>query len=113
MDDSDHTDDGYHGPVTVRVGDVEVSTEATLTGHFEPVDGRYHWYGRLAANDELTAAVGGGNAEGELSTPHATVPAQLSDIDPWGRYRVAGTSTPPFPVVTELDSEGSTPQSSG
>ena len=113
MHDADHNDDGYDGPVTVHVGDVEVSVDGTLTGHFEPVDGRYHWYGRLAANEELTAAIGGGNAEGEVSTPHGTVAAQLSDIDPWGRYRVSGTSTPPFPVVTELEVTETAQESSG
>ena len=100
MDDSDHTDDGYTGEVTVQVGDVEATCMVTLTGHFEPVDGLYHWYGRLSQNDALSEVVGAGKADAEITTPHGTAAALLSDVDPWGRLRVSGTSTPPYPLLT-------------
>jgi hypothetical protein len=112
---ADHRDheDGYAGPVTVRVGPaagtsgvIEVPVEATLRGHFEPLDGRYHWYGRLAASAELAAHVGGGKVGGEIVTPHGAAAAELGDVDPWGRLRVSGTSTPPFPLLDLDDLEG-------
>ena len=31
-----------------------------------------------------------------LVTPHGAAQARLSDVDPWGRFRVSGTGKPPF-----------------
>jgi hypothetical protein len=81
----------YVGPARVD----DISVEVTLRGQFEPLDGRFHWYGRIAASDELAAAVQSG-ATVTLSTPHASALGRLSDVDPWGRYRVSGTGRPPF-----------------
>ena len=36
------------------------------------------------------------------TTPQGEAVGELSDVYPWGRYRVAGTSTPPFAVLTEV-----------
>ena len=54
------SEDGYSGPVTVLVGGAEVSGEAVLRVYFEPIDGRYHWYGRLAPSAELDELVATG-----------------------------------------------------
>jgi hypothetical protein len=81
----------YVGPATI--GDVEV--EVTLRGHFEPLDGRFHWYGRVAPSAELTAQVQSGSTA-TLTTPHGSAEARLSDVDTWGRFRVTGTGRPPF-----------------
>jgi hypothetical protein len=88
--------DGYAGPATLRIGDATFAVQADLRGQFEPIDGRYHWYGRLARSDELTASMRQGRATGLLSTPEGTAECELYDPDPWERYRVAGISTPPF-----------------
>jgi hypothetical protein len=88
--------DGYAGPATLRLGDTTFAVQADLRGQFEPIDGRYHWYGRLARSDELTASIPRGRATGLLSTPEGTAECELYDPDPWERYRVAGISTPPF-----------------
>lgn len=72
-----------------------VSVEVDLRGHFEPVDGRFHWYGRIAANAELAARHRPG-AQVLLTTPHGSAEARIADVDPWGRYRIAGTGRPPF-----------------
>lgn len=88
--------DGYTGPVTLRIGDRDFDVPAELRGHFEPIDGRYHWYGRLARHDGVAAVLAPGRALGVLTTPDGTAPCELSDPDPWRRYRVTGTSTPPF-----------------
>jgi hypothetical protein len=81
----------YSGPATI--GDIEV--EVTLRGHFEPLDGRFHWYGRIAPNPALTAQVQSGSTI-MLTTPHGTAEGRLSDVDTWGRFRVTGTGRPPF-----------------
>jgi hypothetical protein len=88
--------DAYAGPALLRIGDREFSVRADLRGHFEPIDGRYHWYGRLDRHDGLAAAVPAGRATAMLTTPEGTAACELSDPDPWRRYRVTGTSTPPF-----------------
>jgi hypothetical protein len=91
--------DRYGGPATLRVGDREFGVHATLSGYFEPIDGRYHWRGRLARNDELAAAARGRAANAVLSTGHGSAQCVVSDPDPWGRYRVSGISRPPFPTA--------------
>jgi hypothetical protein len=91
---------GYLGPATLRLADDARSFEvqADLRGKFEPIDGRYRWYGRLAADAALAAAVPRGRAAGTLSTPAGTAECELSDPDPWLRYRISGISTPPFAI---------------
>ncbi|OLF12479.1 DUF4873 domain-containing protein [Actinophytocola xanthii] len=98
----EHDEDGYEGPATLVVGSTELAVEVSLAGHFEPIDGRYHWYGRLRPSEELADLLGSRRGEGQLRTPFGTAEAQLTDPDPWGRYRVTGTSRPPFPVPTTL-----------
>jgi hypothetical protein len=88
--------DGYQGPATLRIGAVAFEVEADLRGKFEPIDGRYHWYGRLGRSDVLTAALAAGRAHGVLSTADGTAECEVSDPDPWQRFRVSGISRPPF-----------------
>src|ERR1700758_5566770 len=88
--------DRYAGPATLRIGDTTFAVQADLRGQFEPIDGRYHWYGRLARNDALTASKRQGRATGRPSTPEGTAECELYDPDPWERYRVAGITFPPF-----------------
>ena len=120
--------DGYRGPAVLTIdgggegraaGEYEVVVD--LRGRFEPIDGRYHWYGRVEANSDLPD--GGGNATGTLRLPllpvvptqdaqkapeaPAAIPCQIGDRDTWGRWRVAGVGAPPFPLAQERsDDEG-------
>ena len=77
--------------------DIRVEVEVTLSGFFQPIDGRYHWQGRLARNDDVDAAVRSG-ASVVLRTPEGEAGGRLSEQDPWGRYRITGTGRPPFAV---------------
>jgi hypothetical protein len=88
--------DAYTGPAVLRIGDREFDVRTELRGHFEPIDGRYHWYGRLARHDALAEAIPAARASGTLTTPEGTASCELSEPDPWLRYRVTGISTPPF-----------------
>lgn len=101
--DADH-DDGYAGPATLTVAGQEFSVGVRLRGAFQPIDGRYHWYGRVDRHDGLLAALRSGNTSGLLTTPGGSAPCDLSDPDPWGRYRVAGISAPPYHMRTSLGS---------
>jgi hypothetical protein len=98
MDD----EDGYTGEATLRVAQSSLTVQTELRGHFQPIDGYYHWYGRIAVNDELSELLGGKKAEAALITSEGSASGQVSDPDPWGRYRISGTSRPPFRVATEL-----------
>ncbi|MGH8571311.1 MAG: DUF4873 domain-containing protein [Gammaproteobacteria bacterium] len=93
--------DGFDGPATLVVGGAELAVTVHLRGLFQPIDGRYHWYGRIEANEELSARLAGG-ATVRLRTAHGEAAGQVSDPDPWGRYRIDGVGTPPFPVRTAL-----------
>jgi NAD(P)-dependent dehydrogenase (short-subunit alcohol dehydrogenase family) len=89
--------DGFSGSAQLRLGGTDLDVQADLRGQFDPIDGRYHWYGRLDRHDGLTVAMAGqGRAAGVLTTPEGTADCELSDPDPWQRYRVSGISTPPF-----------------
>ncbi|MEV6610584.1 DUF4873 domain-containing protein [Kutzneria sp. NPDC051319] len=96
----EHGDEGYTGDAVLVAGDREVTVRAVLRGYFQPIDGRYHWYGRLDADQTVTDLVEGGRKELLLRTPEGEAKALLSDPDPWQRYRVTGTSRPPFAVET-------------
>lgn len=95
-------EDGYAGEATLLVADTELTVTVQLRGHFQPIDGYYHWYGRVNRHEGLSALLGGKKQPVEIRTPHGRAEGRLSDPDPWGRYRITGTSTPPFPVPTQL-----------
>lgn len=94
--DDRREEDGYTGPAVLVVNGSRFGVQVDLRGYFQPIDGRYHWHGRVGRNEPLLDLLGGARAAGELTTPAGTAPCQLSDPDPWQRYRVAGVSTPPF-----------------
>jgi len=107
LDHEDHDEDGYHGTATLTVEGTDHTVTVRLLGHFQPLDGWYHWYGRVAADSAgaaLHAALGGKRVSVHVVTPEGSADGELADVDPWGRYRVTGTSTPPFalPAVSEV-----------
>jgi len=87
--------DVYDGPATVNAGGVERTVRVRLSGHIDPIDGRYHWQGTVfdALPDDLklpqpaTLSVGDNNAE-----------ARITERPPQGGYSVAGVGSPPFPL---------------
>lgn len=96
------SDDGYTGAATLVLDDREFAVDVELRGHFQPIDGRYHWYGRIRANAGLDEAVGGRKRRVVLRTDDGEATGEISDPDPWGRYRITGVSTPPFAVPRDL-----------
>lgn len=103
MSDHVHPEEGYAGPATLVADDGEpIDVAVTLRGLFQPIDGRYHWHGRIARDDRVDE-LGRAGATVVLSTPGGQATGRLSDVDPWGRYRVAGTGRPPYPLADGLD----------
>ncbi|SOD72353.1 uncharacterized protein DUF4873 [Jatrophihabitans sp. GAS493] len=104
-EDGEPVEEGYTGPVElVGNGVAGVTVGATLTGHFDPLSGKYSWYGRLEADPAVAALVHGGTRRVTLRSPYAEVSTSLSDVDPWGRYRVEGFGAPPFEIAVDLTS---------
>lgn len=102
MVESEH-DEGFDGPATLVFDQsAELAVMVRLRGLFQPIDGYYHWYGRVDASPELSARLGGGRASVRLRTSYGEADGELSDPDPWGRYRIDGVSRPPFRVATSL-----------
>ncbi len=90
---------GYDGTATLRVGDAELPVTVHLDGHLEPLDGLFHWYGRIERSDALAAAKDGGATTGQLAIGDRD-PAELrlAEYDPWGHIQVKGTGRPPYPL---------------
>src|SRR5699024_11074527 len=57
----------YDGPATID-SEQPVPVRVRLRGHLEPIDGRFHWYGRIDADDLLSARHSSGDRV-SLSTP--------------------------------------------
>ncbi|WP_433278744.1 DUF4873 domain-containing protein [Pseudonocardia xinjiangensis] len=96
-------DDGYRGPATLTVDGREVPVLAILDARHEPQDGKLHWFGRVAldgaADPGLHAALTAPTSHIALNAGGSTATARVGDVDPWGRYRVTGVGTPPFPLT--------------
>lgn len=98
-------DDGYDGPAEIVAGARAIRVSVRLAGHFDAISGSFSWYGRVAADPDVTALVESGTRTVTLRTPQGEAETPLRDVDPWGRYRVEGSGTPPFTVVTDLPDE--------
>ena len=92
-------DDGYEGAATLLLDGESIEVSARLTGAFDPIAGRYHWYGRVSTERDLAPLAG---TRVSLRTPHGVVETALADLDPWGRARVEGFGSAPFEVATSL-----------
>lgn len=109
-DNTDGHADGYRGPATLVHGDVTVACDVVLTGGFEPIAGRYKWYGRASGSDvNADSQAGSGASPGlgdlprkgvRLRTPHGDAETTVSDEDLWGRWRLQGFGAPPFPLAS-------------
>ena len=100
--------EGYAGPARLVTGTGEVEVEVLLRGAFQPIDGRYRWYGRVGSSEQVDALVAS-RTPVSLRTPYGVAAARLADRDPWGRYRVTGTGRPPFPVDEGPSTSGREP----
>ena len=70
-----------------------------LDGHLEPLDGRFHWYGRIERSAAVDAVKDAGATTGILAID-GRPPAELrlAEYDPWGHVQVNGTGAPPYPM---------------
>ena len=93
----EHDDDGYAGPATIEVDGTRHDVRVTLAGHLEPLDGRYHWYGRIDQHADLDVAKQSGTTTVLVTLPgRDAVEGRLAEHDAWGNLRVTGLGAPPF-----------------
>jgi uncharacterized protein DUF4873 len=81
----------YEGPATLTFGGGEHAVRVRLTGHLDPIDGKYHWQGTLFG---VEFTPGSGPVHLAIDS-HATT-ARITEQTPWGSYSIAGVGAPPF-----------------
>jgi hypothetical protein len=87
--------DIYDGLATVTTGGVERTVRVRLSGHLDPIDGRYHWQGTVfdALPDDSRLP-----QPATLSVGDNSAAARITERPPQGGYSVAGVGLPPFPL---------------
>lgn len=98
MDDAEEAG-GYTGPATVTVtGQGPIHVRVDLSGHFDPLAGRYVWGGRIRGLAEALPpdVVIAGGTRALVSTTYGSGECELSAVDLFGGYTVQGVESPPF-----------------
>ena len=99
---AEHEDDGagsYSGPATVTIdGHEPAQVQVELSGHFDPLAGRYVWAGRIrglapALRADVVIAAG---TRAIVETPEGAGEGELSAVDLFGGFTIAGVTAPPF-----------------
>ncbi|HEX7323080.1 MAG TPA: DUF4873 domain-containing protein [Mycobacterium sp.] len=89
-------DESYDGPAVLVYQGQDHPTRVRLTGHFDPIDGQYHWQGMLYP--DFPAALATGSRVILRIGEHAAA-ARISEQTPWGTLSVVGEAGyPPFPL---------------
>lgn len=92
----DEDDNVYDGPAVLTHNGHDYPTTVRLTGHFDPVDGQYHWQGMFFA-DLPGASVTGSTVDIRISDH--TAAGRVAERTPWGTLTVIGAAGyPPFPL---------------
>lgn len=97
----DPYEEDYRGPAVLTVDGAVADVSVALSGHPEPIDGRYHWYGRITGSEAVSALRDGAGTRGAvtLAVPGGVpAAAKLGERDPWGNLRITGTGQPPYPL---------------
>ncbi len=91
---ADRAKHGYDGKATLTIGDTERRVQVRLSGHVDPLDGRYHWQGTVF--DPLPSDVLRHTRQVTLDAGQRSVPARITEQTPQGAYSIAGVGAPPF-----------------
>lgn len=95
-------DEVYDGSATLRLGGEEAREYAIrvrLTGHLNPIDGRYHWQGMVFA--EFPDDISGQSVQ--VTIGDRSSPGRITERTPWGGYAIAGVGVPPFAPHTAVE----------
>ncbi|MFG3302731.1 DUF4873 domain-containing protein [Micromonospora chersina] len=72
-------------------------------GRWEPVDGRYHWAGRIEPESRMLRLLRSGRRDVEVRVGERVVRGRLAEADPWGGVRITGVGEPPWPPDADED----------
>ena len=86
-------DDLYDGRATVHIGDDGRDARVRLTGHFDPIDGQYHWQGTILEQLDVTDKL---PKPAIVTIGNRSASARITERTPQGGYSVAGVGAPPF-----------------
>lgn len=86
-------DDTYDGAATLEIAGDRHPVRVRLTGHLDPIDGRYHWQGTVFGSppDDLKRA-----RAATLTVGDRSAPARIVERTPWGTHSVSGVGAPPY-----------------
>lgn len=86
-------DDAYDGTATLEIAGNRHPVRVRLTGHLDPIDGRYHWQGTVfdSPSDDLSQA-----RTATLTVGERSAAARIVERTPWGTHSVAGVGAPPY-----------------
>ncbi|GAB5901495.1 DUF4873 domain-containing protein [Mycolicibacterium mageritense] len=84
------SDEVYDGPATLHMAGADRAVHVRLTGHLDPIDGRYHWRGTiLDVHDAVSGSV-------TLTVGDRTADARITERTAQGTFSIAGVGAPPF-----------------
>jgi cation diffusion facilitator CzcD-associated flavoprotein CzcO len=86
----------YDGPATLTIGADNHRAQVRLTGHVNPIDGKYHWQGTIFG---ATADLSASPRLVTISTDAARARARITEQTPWGSYSIAGVGAPPYELT--------------
>jgi hypothetical protein len=91
----------YRGPAELAIDGEVLRVDVALAGRVEPVDGAYHWGGRIAPHPRVAELVRSGRRAGTLAIGGDGVGVQLKDLDPWGGVVVRSVGAAPRTLIEE------------
>lgn len=86
----------YAGPAVLRHDGEDYPTRVQLTGHFDPIDGQYHWQGMFFTELPGSNVTG---AKVSIRIGEHTADGRVAERTPWGTLTVTGAAGyPPYPL---------------
>jgi hypothetical protein len=81
----------YDGAAALQIADQEHPVRVRLTGHLDPIDGRYHWRGTILDAPNLVSI-----GPVRLGIESRCVDARITERTAQGSYSIVGVGAPPF-----------------
>jgi cation diffusion facilitator CzcD-associated flavoprotein CzcO len=90
-------DDIYDGAATLNLADNYLQVRVRLTGHVDPIDGKYHWQGTVF--DQLPADLVARAGSVSVAVGDRSASARITEQTPQGTHSIAGVGAPPFALA--------------
>ncbi|MCV7227729.1 DUF4873 domain-containing protein [Mycolicibacterium komossense] len=84
----------YDGPAVLTLGGQTRDVRVRLTGHLDPIDGRYHWQGTVF--DTLPDDALKRSTIVSLTIDGNTAAARIVERTPWDTHSIADVGAPPY-----------------